>query len=195
MRRIPAVAIATLMMLTALSLSGCSQWFENPAKPANDAIAVANAHLRKAAASEPEVAAAAATLESVAYTRKGAKEALKTTAGIKTALAAQKTELIAGKSAMDGIAKLEVADELKQYAKLEATAIDTRITIVDTETRLYDALDKLYNTIIKRGAKTDPQELTAAIAQIRQEITSLTEQAAAQTKAATDYFTKNKLGG
>lgn len=194
MRRFLAVALATLLMLSALTLAGCSQWFEDSAEPANAAIAVANAHLQKAATSESEVTSAAATLESIAYTRTGARAALKTTKAVKLALATQKTELLAGKAAMDGIAKLEVADEFKQYAKLEAAAIDTRITIADTQARLYDALDKLYTAVVKRS-KTDPQDLMIAIDQIRQEIVSLAEQATAQTKAAADYFELNGLKG
>ena len=194
MRSTPAVALATLLILSGFALAGCSQWFENPAKPANDAIAVANAHLKRAGASESEVTTAAATLEGVAYTRKGARAALKTVEAIDTALATQKAELLAGKAAMDGIAKLDVETELKQYAKLEAAAIDTRVTMVDTESRLYEALAKLYTTIGKRGVKTNAQELTAAIGQIRREIASLTDQVTVQTKAAADYFAKNRLG-
>jgi len=195
MKRYPAVALATLLVVTSFALAGCAKWFEDPAKPANAAIAVANGHLKKAAATESEVTSSAVTLEDVAYTRRGARAALKTTKALKTLLAEQKTELMAGKAAMDGIAKLEVSDELKQYAKLESLAIDTRMTIVDTQTRLYDALERLYTAVEKRGAKTDPQDLMTAIAQIRREIVSLTEQAAEETKAAADYFTKNGLGG
>jgi len=195
MGKLAAVALATLLLMSSLALSGCAKWFENPAKPANDAIAVANSHLKKAATIESQVASDAVALEDVAYTRTGARAALKVTESLRESLTEQKTELEAGKKAMDGIAKLEVADELKQYAKLESAAIDTRIIIVDTQARLYTALARLYNGVVKTGGKTDPQDLLVAIDQIRQEIAGLTEQAAAQTQEAADYFTANSLGG
>jgi hypothetical protein len=196
MRRSRTLALAALLIVSSLSLAGCARWFENPAKPANDAIAVANTHLKKAAVLEAQAQTDAAGLETVSYTKAGAVGALKVTKALKETLAEQKAELVAAKEAMDGIEALEVAPEFKEYAKLQSTAIETRILMADTDARLYAALEKLY-AALKAGkkSKVEPDQVLLVIDQVKNEITALAQQATEQTKAATDFFTENRLGG
>jgi hypothetical protein len=195
MRKIQAFVLAALLAAASLSLAGCAQWFENPAKPANAAISAANAHLKQAAALESRIQTAATSLESIPYSKHGAAAALKTTAQLKTMLANEKTELQAAKTAMDGIAKMDVAEGFKQYATLESAAIATRITLADTNARLYDAMDRLYAALKSGTLKIDPQQVIAVVNQIKKESGTLTDQARQQSQSAVDYFTKNKLGG
>jgi hypothetical protein len=194
MKKSQALAVVAVLIGALLALTGCAKWFEDPAKPANAAIAVANAHLKKAAALSSQIASDAVVLDSLPASTHGAAKGLNATAALKVLLASEKTELIAAKTAMDGIAKLEVAAEFKQYAKLESTAISTRVTMTDTNTRLYDALDRFY-TALKSKATVDPQQILTVIDQIKQEMAALTEQAVTESKAASDYFTSKKLGG
>jgi hypothetical protein len=196
MRKMAASLIVALLVASSLALAGCSQWFENPAKPANDAIAVANTHLMKAVSLETTIDTGAAELDTLPYTKAGASQGLQLTAALSTTLASEKSELEAAKAAMDTIADLDVGPEFKQYANLESTAIETRITLTDTSARLYEALDKLYGGLkAKKGASVDPRQIMIVIGEIKTEIGTLTDQAVQQTKAASDYFTANKLGG
>jgi hypothetical protein len=194
MRRFQTFVVASLLVVAALSLSGCAKWFENPAKPANDAITLANSHLRQAAAIESRVQTAAAGLDALPYTVGGATQGLSITASLTADLASEKVELEAAKSAIDGILKLDVSAPFKQYAKLEATALATRITMLDTNARLYQAMDQMYKGL-KSKSVVDPQQILAVIDQIKQELASLNDQEVQQTKAAADYFTSQKLGG
>lgn len=196
MRRISAAAVAASLIVCALALAGCSTWFESPAKPANDAITTANVHLKKAVEAGSSVSDAAGRLEAIPYTTAGAAEALKLTAEIKADLASQRAELEAAKAAMDSIVKLDVAEEFKAYARLESTALQTRAQVVDLGTKLYAEMDKLY-TVLRKGKSRvpDTQGILDGIDAIRRDITAMSELAAQQAKAASDYFTAHKLGG
>jgi len=186
--------VVALLLAAVLTLAGCSQWLESPAKPANDAIAVANGHLEKAASLEEQVQTKVADLESLPATKDGASQGLEITKGLRDTIASEKTELASAKDAMDGVAKLEVADDYKKYAELESKTIDTRITMTDTTLRLFDAMDVLYNSLQKGGTKVEPQQIQAVIAQVKQELTDLSTQASDEAQAAADYFTSKGLG-
>ncbi len=196
MRRIPAAASAVLLLALALALAGCSSWFENPNKPANDVIAAANAHLAKATAAGTLVTDAASGLDAIPYTKDGAVGALQITAKIGSDLETQKSELAAAKTAMDSIAAMEVAAGLKQYAKLESTSLETRIKAVDLGTKLYTQMDTFY-AALQQGKTTavDTQKILDGIETTKRDITALSELAAQQSQAASDYFTAQKLGG
>jgi hypothetical protein len=196
MRRTPTNALAVAVLSIALALAGCASWFESPNKPANEAIIVANSHLTKAAAAGKSVSDAAPGLDSVPYTKKGATTALEITAKIKSDLATEKEELTAAKSATDSIAKMEVGEELKKYAALESTALETRIKVVDLGVKLYAQMDKFY-VALQTGKTTtvDAQKILDGVETIERDITALSELAAQQSQAASDYFTAQKLGG
>lgn len=189
-----AVAIAALL-IGAFALSGCTSWFESPNKPANDAIGVANSNLKQAVALETQVKTAAASLQDVPLTKAGATGALTLTASIEKTLASERADLVAAKTAMDGIAKLKVDVVLKQYAELESTAIEARIALADSEARLYTGFDKLYSSLAQSTNSVNNQDTLTAIQQMQQEVTTLGDSAANAVKAASDFFTTNKLGG
>jgi hypothetical protein len=189
-----AVAVASLL-IGALALSGCTSWFESPNKPANAAIGVANGLLEKAASLDEQVKSDASSLQDVPFTKAGAKDALALTASIQTHLASERADLVAAKAAMDGIANLEVDKVLKRYAKLESSAIDARIVLADSEARLYTGFDHLYAALSESASKIDTQDTLTAIQEMQQEVTSFGESAANAAKAASDFFTTNKLGG
>lgn len=195
MRKSTAAFAVASLVVGALLLAGCTSWFENPNKPANAAIGVANAHLKTAASLEATVKADAASLASLAYTKSGAKNALKLTAAINTALTTERNELTAAKTAMDGIAKLDVEAPLKKYATLESASIDARIVLVDAYARLYGAMDSLYSNLAGGSAGADNADMATAIQQMQKEVASLTDAATAAAQTAADYFTANKLGG
>jgi Mrp family chromosome partitioning ATPase len=195
MRRLTAVITAAVLVTTTLALAGCTTWFESPAKPANAAIAVANGHLKAAATIESQVASSSASLQTLPYSRKGARKALTITAALKDSLKSERTELLAAKAAMDGIPKLDVSDTFKKYATLESEAIDARVALVDADSRLYDVMDRLYTAQTKTKNNLDAQETVTAIQQMQEEVSALTETASKASQAASDYFTTNKLGG
>jgi hypothetical protein len=194
-RSTAALAAASLIVITAFALAGCTSWFESPGKPANDAITVANGHLQTAASIDATVSANAVSLQGVPYTKAGAKDALKLTAAIATELASERKELIAAKAAMDGIATLEVDTALKQYAALESASIDARIALADGEARLYTGFDRLFSSLSGALKGVDNQEMIVAIQAMQKEVTALGESAGTAAKTASDYFTTNRLGG
>lgn len=195
MKKTTAAAVAAVLVLTTFALAGCTSWFESPAKPANDAIAVANGHLKTAATIESTVSSSTAALQGVPYTKQGATQAGVIITDIKTTLKSERDELDAAKKAMDSIAGLEVAASFKQYAKLESAAIDARIALVDANSRLYDAMGRLYSALAKTGNTVDSQETITAIQQMQEEVAALADSAQQAAKAASDFFTSNKLGG
>lgn len=196
MRKTPAALLAALSIAGMLVLAGCASWLESPNKPANDAIALANTHLKKATTAGAAVTEGAGSLDAIPYTKAGAASALDVTAKIKADLATQKDELVAAKAAMDSIAAMEVAAELKQYAKLESAALATRVKAVDLGAKLYTEMDKLYAALSK-GTTTsvDTQKILEGVDTIKRDVTAVSELAAQQSQAATDYFTAQKLGG
>lgn len=195
MRRIPAAALAAALLLTALALAGCASWLESPNKPANDAIALANTHLEKAMLVGKSITDAGARLDSIPYTKDGAKSALEITAKIKADLATQKAELLAAKTAMDSMASMEVSDELKQYAKLESVALETRVKVTDAGVALYAQMDAFYTPLASgKTAKVNAQEILDGIDSAKRDITALSDLAAQQAQDATDYFKAQKLG-
>jgi len=196
MRKTPAALLAALSIAGMLVLAGCASWLESPNKPANDAIALANTHLKKATTAGAAVTEGASALDAIPYTKAGAASALDVTAKIKADLATQKDELTAAKAAMDSIAAMEVSAELKQYAKLESAALATRVKAVDLGAKLYTEMDKLYAALSK-GTTTsvDTQKILEGVDTIKRDVTAVSELAAQQSQAATDYFTAQKLGG
>jgi hypothetical protein len=189
-----AVAVASLL-IGALALSGCTSWFESPNKPANAAIGVANGLLKKAASLDEQVKSDASSLQNVPFTKAGATDALALITSIQTNLASERADLVAAKAAMDGIGKLDVDAVLKQYAKLESSAIDARIVLADSEARLYTGFNHLYSALSESTSQIDTQDTLTAIQEMQQEVTSFGESAANAAKAAADFFTTNKLGG
>lgn len=196
MKRLHAYALAALLVVAVAGMSGCSSWFESPAKPANDAISLANTHLKKAAQIEQQIAADTASLDALPYTKAGATQGLELTAKLKTALTAEKTELAAAKAALTSIQAMQVDAKYKEYAKLEAAVVETRITRTDTSARLFNAMDALFKGLSGKSGTTaiDPQEFQVVVGQIQQELTDLNTQAEQQAKAAADYFANNNLG-
>jgi hypothetical protein len=195
MRKSLAAVSAVVLITVALTIAGCSSWFESPAKPANDKITVANQHLKLVAAKESEVASGGASLQRLPYTQSGAKQALAITSEVAGALKSARGELLSAKAAMDGIATLEVSSPFKQFAKLESAAIDARVALVDAESRLYDAMDRLYSALSKTSNTVDMQDTITAIQRMQQEVAALADTASQAAQTAADYFTRNKLGG
>jgi len=196
MRKTPAALLAVLSIAGMLVLAGCASWLESPNKPANDAIAVANTHLKKATTAGASVTEGAGSLDGIPYTKAGAASALDVTAKIKADLTTQKGELVAAKAAMDSIAAMEVSAELKQYAKLESAALETRVKSVDLGAKLYTEMDKFYAALAKgKTTAVDTQKILDGVETIKRDITAVSELAAQQSQAATDYFTAQKLGG
>jgi hypothetical protein len=183
------------MIVSALALAGCSSWFESPAKPANDAITTANGHLKTAMASDASVTASAASLDSIAYSVAGAHEALKLTAQIQSDIASEKREIEAAKASMDSISALSVPANFKSYAKLESAALATRVKVVDLQASLYTELEKVYSGLGTSTAVADRQQVLNGIESIKTEIDAASALATQQEKAASDYFSAQKLGG
>lgn len=196
MSRALRVALTVLVISAAAAVSGCRGWFLDPAAPANKAITTANTHLQKAAAADALVKQLGEELNAIPYTSDGAAQGLALTVRLKDALAEEKTELLAAKAPLDELTTLDVKPEFKQYARLEARSIETRIRITDEGTALYTEMDKLYSAL--RSGKTqgaDSEKVIEEIGVIQERITVLSQEAAEQAQEASDYFTSKKLGG
>jgi hypothetical protein len=194
MRKSTVALAAASLIIATLALAGCSSWFSNARKPTNDAIGVANDHLKKAASSEATVTANATLLQNVTYTKTGAKDALALTSAIAAALASARTELVAAQATFDGIAKTETDEILKEYAKVESSAVDARIALTDAEARLYLAFERLYKSLSGAAKNVDNQETIIAIQRMQMEVTSLAETVTKRAKDAADYRAENGLG-
>lgn len=191
--RVPLTA--ALLLVATLGLAGCAGWFENPTKPANDAIRQANAKLEKAAAYEEEIRGTVSSLNELPATPEGAEQGLAITARVRETIAKERSELEAAKAAVDTIAKMKVDEEYKQYAKLEAAAIDTRVTMTDTTLRLFDAMDVLYGSLKSGGQEIEPEQVQVVIEQVKKELSDLGRQAEDESQEARDFFDGSSLGG
>lgn len=196
MRRIPAAALAASLVVVLLALSGCASWLDSPNKPANDAISVANAHLKNASTAASAAASGTASLGSIPFTKEGAASALALTARIKASLASQTAELTAAKGAIDSIGAMKVSADLKTYASLESTAIATRVRAVDLQAQVYTEKDKLY-AALQQGSTTsvDTQKIIDGIDSLQRDMTAVNELALQAAQTASDFFTTKKLGG
>jgi hypothetical protein len=196
MKKTVTAALAVVLALSVLGMTGCSKWFADPVGQANTAIDTANTHLKTFAASDAAVQKLANDLSSADLTPAGATAALGITQQLTAELAKQKTELEAAKAAILKVKNLDVKAEFKTYADLEAKAIDTRITIVAEGTNLYAQMTQMYTAIRdKKTNNAQTQKITTAIDTIMNNIAALTEQAKTESQAAADYFTAQKLGG
>lgn len=191
MKRIVTATLVVLLATVAVAASGCTL-FANPTADANTAIAAANTHLNKAAASATAAQKLENDLSASDLTPAGATAAL----GIVTQLNAerekQQAELEAAKKAIVSIKALDVKDEYKKYADLEAKGIATRISIVTEGQNLYSQMQQMYEAI--RDKKTNnlqTQKITTQIDQIMNNIAALTEQAKTDSDAASAYYDKN----
>jgi hypothetical protein len=194
--RKPYVPVTAVLLLVALLvLAGCSSWLESPTKPANDAIEQANGRLEKAASLEEDVRSRMSSLDELPATSDGAAQGLELIAGLRETIASEKAELTAARTAMDGISKMKVADEYKEYARLESHAIDTRVTMTDTTLRLFDAMDVLYNSVKDKKSDVDPEQIQVVIDQVKKELSDLGKQAEKEAQAARDFFDASELGG
>lgn len=195
MRKSHVPLTAVLLFVALLALAGCSSWLESPTKPANDAIEKANAALEKAASFEEDVRTKVSSLDELPATPEGAEQGLGVTSELRETIAKEKAQLESAKVSMDGIGKLKVDDEYKQYAELESAAIDTRITMTDTTLRLFDAMDVLYTSVKNDKNDVDPEQIQAVIGQVKQELSDLGKQAEDEAQAARDFFDTSDLGG
>lgn len=194
--RKPYVPVTAVLLLVALLvLAGCSSWLESPTKPANDAIEQANGRLEKAASLEEDVRSRMSSLDELPATSDGAAQGLELIAGLRETIASEKAELTAARTAMDGISNMKVADEYKEYARLESHAIDTRVTMTDTTLRLFDAMDVLYNSVKDKKSDVDPEQIQVVIDQVKKELSDLGKQAEKEAQAARDFFDASELGG
>lgn len=185
--------------IAALALAGCGQQaglFSDPVQAANSAIQEANTSLKAAADSETKVQKLATEMASLPPTRDGARKALDLVAQMRAEIAPQKAALEAAKTALAGIKSLEVKAELKKYADLETKSIDTRLTVLKESASLYDQLDLMY-TAVRDGTLTS--ELSRKIAVDRDtaanNVAAMSDQAVEESKAASDYFEVQNLGG
>lgn len=185
--------------VAALALAGCGQQaglFSDPVQAANTAIQEANTNLKTAADSETKVQKLATEMASLPPTRDGAKKALDLVAQMRAEIAPQKAALEAAKNALAGIKSLEVKAELKRYADLETKSIDTRLTVLKESASLYDQLDLMYSAV-RDGTLTS--ELSRKIAVDRDtaanNVAAMSDQAVEESKAASDYFEMQNLGG
>lgn len=193
MKRVVPPALVVAMVLVAVALTGCANWFADAAKPANDAILSANDHLKAAAAAGTEVQTLTDQLSGVDLTAAGGKQGVDLLAQIDTKLASQTGELTAAKKSLDGVSALDVKQEFKQYAKLEAASVQTRIAITAVEAKMYASMERLYSGL-KAGTHVDQVEISGEIGAFRAEMDAMSTTAAQQAKAASDYFTAKKLG-
>jgi hypothetical protein len=195
-KKTAATVLAVLLTLSALGLSGCAEWFDDPVKDANAAIGTANGHLKTFADSGAAVSQLASDLAGADLSAAGAAKALEITAKLRAELGKQKTELEAAKKAILSIKALDVKPEFKKYADLEAKAIDTRIVIVGEGVKLYAEMDKMYVAIRdKKTSNTATQKISAEIDTIMNNVAALTEQGDGEAAAAAAYFKEQKLGG
>ena len=186
----------TAGLLVLLSLVLLVAACNNPTAQADSAITSVNGHLTAAASSEAKVKDLTAQLGAVPYTKAGALQALQIISQMQSELQTQRTELSAAQSTLRSAVALDIKPALKKYIELEATAIGTRIELVDAGLKLYDETGRMYRAI-RDGKATNVamNNLTKAMDASTTEIETLTQQAAAQTQAASAYFTANKLGG
>lgn len=195
MKKSGALALAAVMILSALAVSGCGL-LKNPMDDANAAVKLANDNLAKASSQSEGIQALAQQLNNVDATPEGAAKALGITAQLRAALEAQKKSLEAAKKALAAVGALEVKPEFKEYAKLESAAIDARVAIVDANLKLYVEMDKMYTAIRdKKTSNTKTQEILGAIDTITNDITGLTAEAQVRADAASKFFEDKKLGG
>lgn len=193
MKRVVPPALVVAMVLVAVALTGCANWFADPAKPANDAIISANGHLKTAAAAGTEIQTLTDQLSGVALTAAGGKQSVDLLAQIDAKLATQTGELTAAKKSLDSVSALNVKQEFKQYAKLEVASVRTRIAVTAIEARMYASMQRLYRGL-KAGTHVDQVEISGEIGAFRAEMDAMNTTAAQQEKAASDYFTAKKLG-
>ena len=199
MKKTLGVVLAAMLALSALGMSGCTQIqsiLHNPAEDANAAIVKANANLQKVGVSGITVQALASSMSTLPPTASGAKRALATILKLRSETATQTRELQAAKKALAGIKALDVKDEFKQYAQLEITSIDTRLAVVGENAKLYDQMDKMYSAFRdKKLTNALSNTISAEMDTIRNNITLLSDQAAAESVKASDYFEAQVLGG
>lgn len=199
MKKNLALALAALVTASALALAGCSQVgavFHDPVQDANRAIQDANAQLKSAADSEAKVQKLAVDMAALPPTPDGAKQALDVVAQMRAELDPQRAALEAAKKSLSGIASLDVKPELKKYAELELKSIGTRLLVLKESAALYDQLVLMY-TAVRDGTLT--AKLSKQISVDRDtaanNVAALTDQAVEESKAASDYFDLQDLGG
>jgi hypothetical protein len=199
MKKMLAVALAVLLAVSALGLSGCREIknaIDNPVDHANVAIKAANDDLKKFTASDAKVQGLATELNAVDVTPAGATKALEIIVKLRAELAAQKSALESARTSLLSIKQLDVKPEFKKYADLEVVSIDTRIKVVGEGTKLYDQMDIMYAAIRdKKLTNTLSNTIRVEIDTIANNIAALSDQATAESKTASDYFEAQKLGG
>jgi hypothetical protein len=183
--------VTALLALTLVVSTGCGA----SSSALDGVVTQVNGHLQKAVAVDAQVQSDALRLSKVPYSRYGAKQAGKMAAALRAQLATEKVELQAARQALASVAGLDLKADFKQYALLEIAAIDTRIKIADQGAALYAETAKVYAAVVnKHAGSTAISAPTAQIDAIGSQIASLTAQASAQSKAASDYFQAHNLG-
>jgi hypothetical protein len=199
MKKTLSLALAGLLAVSALGVSGCAQIqsaLHNPVDGANAAIVSANANLKKVGESETKVQALGNGMSILEPTPEGAKQALEVILKLRDELAVQKRELETAKKSLSTIDASDVKPQFKKYAQLEITSIDTRLKVVGEGSKLYDQLDAMYSAIRDKKL-TNPlsKKISTEIDTIRNNIAALSDQATAESVKASDYFEAQELGG
>lgn len=196
MKKTLATSVAVLLLVSAVVLSGCAEWFKDPTVDANKAINKANASYKKFTELDAQRQQIALGLDTLAPTKDGAAQGLAITAQLRELLPQETAALDAAAASLKPIQALKVRDEMKQYAKLEVKRFEALSKCVAKMAEIYAEDDRVY-TAMRDGTNT-PEATEASITRIttlQDELTALREAAATAGQTAADYFTKNKLGG
>jgi hypothetical protein len=199
MKKTLSLALAALLAVSALAVTGCTQIegiLHNPVDDANAAIVSANANLSKVGASGVAVESLDQSMSILPPTPEGAKAALEIILKLRDELAVQKKELQAAKKSLASIKALSVKSEFKQYAQLEIASIDTRLAVVDESSKLYDQWDAMYSAFRdKKLTNSLSKKISTEIDTISSNIALLSEKATTESAKAADYFEAQALGG
>lgn len=193
MRRTVTIALALVLALSALAISGCDL-FRNPMKDANDAIAAGNVHLRKFRESEDRLKKASTELNSLnSLTSEEASRALTLIAEIKKECTTQRTELDAAAKEIAKVKTYDVGETYKKYADLEVKAIQAQIAVIDEAEQLYGELERNYIAIRDDQQSTGmAREIGAKIDTHWANLMTLQEAASKAKTEADQYFEQTK---
>jgi hypothetical protein len=181
--------LATVALVAvAMLLAGC----DNTTAQANAFISQADAHMKKAITLGDDAATLEQQLNSLDGSQPSAVTGLDLVTQLKAKLAQQKTEMEGAIQAYAGVGKLNVKPAVKQYAKLEAAAIQIGIDRNAQYGQLYDTMAVMFMAIRDNNA-TEKQtaDFLAASDAMTAKIDQLTAAAQKASDDAMTYYQKN----
>lgn len=184
--------VALVAAVIAFGVSGCA----DQTAEANKAIDAANVQIGKYTQAGTQLEGLMSQAETLAMEPTSAKRGIELTDRMKAKLEEQRVAAEAARTDIGRIRTMKVRAEFRTYADKEIAVTESLLQQTPVAAALVDEMRKVYELVASgKGTQSEIAAIGERIDADAAKLAALETEAAKREKAASDYFTQQKLGG